>query len=605
MTKKFHILLIVALAAVSSAFGAFVRVSVSPQRGKSRIEIGDLFYLSIDVTDITATPQKPDNVGGAKLVYFDRTREESGFSSINGVTTRSYAATYTATMRATKEGSYSYGPVSVGGVRSNQVRYTIGSASATPAVPSAQTGNSTDSSDDTDKPKYIGKGDGNLFLRASVSSSTAYERQALVYTVKLYTTYDAIKFVGATAAPKFDGFVIEESKDISSSLSFETYQGKTYATAVIARYIIFPQMTGNLKVTGNNYTIAVDRREYYHDSLFGNMSFSTPLQLNVSPNDLVVNVKELPAPKPADFSGAVGRFRLTSSLAGTQFRTNQAASVVYTLIGTGNIKYVQMPDLSAQYPPEVEVYTPTTKQDFKVGSSNVSGTVTFDYSFMPLEEGSFRIPDVKLVYFDPETGKYETTVAKGYSIQVGKGSASGKNADKVRVRFDPRLQKIDTAALSGSVRPYIRSILYWLWFILPVVLLVAAVVIYRRYVSLHADMASFNSRRADRTARRRLKKAAAAMKKGDADRFYDELLVALWGYLGDKLKMPTSGLMRDNVRQVLSSRNVSDDVSDTFISIIDDAEFAKYSSAGGKENLGNAYSEATRIINRLENEFKN
>lgn len=605
MTKKFHILLIVALAAVSSAFGASVRVSVSPQRGKSRIEIGDLFYLSIDVTDITATPQKPDNVGGAKLVYFDRTREESGFSSINGVTTRSYAATYTATMRATKEGSYSYGPVSVGGVRSNQVRYTIGSASATPAVPSAQTGNSTDSSDDTDKPKYIGKGDGNLFLRASVSSSTAYEQQALVYTVKLYTTYDAIKFVGATAAPKFDGFVIEESKDISSSLSFETYQGKTYATAVIARYIIFPQMTGNLKVTGNNYTIAVDRREYYHDSLFGNMSFSTPLQLNVSPNDLVVNVKELPAPKPADFSGAVGRFRLTSSLAGTQFRTNQAASVVYTLIGTGNIKYVQMPDLSAQYPPEIEVYTPTTKQDFKVGSSNVSGTVTFDYSFMPLEEGSFRIPDVKLVYFDPETGKYETTVAKGYSVQVGKGSASGKNADKVRVRFDPRLQKIDTAALSGSVRPYIRSILYWLWFILPVVLLVAAVVIYRRYVSLHADMASFNSRRADRTARRRLKKAAAAMKKGDADRFYDELLVALWGYLGDKLKMPTSGLMRDNVRQVLSSRNVSDDVSDTFISIIDDAEFAKYSSAGGKENLGNAYSEATRIINRLENEFKN
>lgn len=605
MTKKFHILLIVALAAVSSAFGASVRVSVSPQRGKSRIEIGDLFYLSIDVTDITATPQKPDNVGGAKLVYFDRTREESGFSSINGVTTRSYAATYTATMRATKEGSYSYGPVSVGGVRSNQVRYTIGSASATPAVPSAQTGNSTDSSDDTDKPKYIGKGDGNLFLRASVSSSTAYEQQALVYTVKLYTTYDAIKFVGATAAPKFDGFVIEESKDISSSLSFETYQGKTYATAVIARYIIFPQMTGNLKVTGNNYTIAVDRREYYHDSLFGNMSFSTPLQLNVSPNDLVVNVKELPAPKPADFSGAVGRFRLTSSLAGTQFRTNQAASVVYTLIGTGNIKYVQMPDLSAQYPPEIEVYTPTTKQDFKVGSSNVSGTVTFDYSFMPLEEGSFRIPDVKLVYFDPETGKYETTVAKGYSIQVGKGSASGKNADKVRVRFDPRLQKIDTAALSGSVRPYIRSILYWLWFILPVVLLVAAVVIYRRYVSLHADMASFNSRRADRTARRRLKKAAAAMKKGDADRFYDELLVALWGYLGDKLKMPTSGLMRDNVRQVLSSRNVSDDVSDTFISIIDDAEFAKYSSAGGKENLGNSYSEATRIINRLENEFKN
>ena len=75
-----------------------------------------------------------------------------------------------------------------------------------------------------------------------------------MYTVKLYTTYEAIKFIGATAAPKFEGFVVEESKDISQSLTYETVGGKTYATAVIARYIIFPQMDGKLKVKGNTYT---------------------------------------------------------------------------------------------------------------------------------------------------------------------------------------------------------------------------------------------------------------------------------------------------------------------------------------------------------------
>lgn len=62
-------------------------------------------------------------------MYFDRTREESGFSSINGVTSRSYAATYTAILRAEKEGSFTYGPVTVGGVKSNQVHYSIGKAS--------------------------------------------------------------------------------------------------------------------------------------------------------------------------------------------------------------------------------------------------------------------------------------------------------------------------------------------------------------------------------------------------------------------------------------------------------------------------------------------
>ena len=129
MLRKIHILLLALILTASSAFAASVKVSVSPQRGKSRIEVGDLFYLTIEVSNITSSPARPDNVGGARLVYFDRTREESGFSSINGVTTQSYAATYTATMRATKEGSYSYGPINVGGVKSNQVRYSIGSAS--------------------------------------------------------------------------------------------------------------------------------------------------------------------------------------------------------------------------------------------------------------------------------------------------------------------------------------------------------------------------------------------------------------------------------------------------------------------------------------------
>ena len=606
MLRKIHILLLALILTASSAFAASVKVSVSPQRGKSRIEVGDLFYLTIEVNNITSLPAKPDNVGGARLVYFDRTREESGFSSINGVTSQSYAATYTATLRATKEGSYSYGPINVGGVKSNQIRYSIGSAS-----PSVQNNSATpdpvasgQSDDASDKPKFIGKGDGNLFLRASVSSTTAYEQQAIVYTVKLYTTYDAIKFVGATAAPKFDGFVIEESKDISSQLSFETYQGKTYATAVIARYIIFPQMTGNLKVTGNNYTIAVDRREYYHDSFFGNMSFSTPLQLNVSPNDLVVNVKELPSPKPADFSGAVGSFKLTSQLKNSQFRTNQAGAIVYTLSGTGNIKYVQLPDLSAQYPPELEIYTPTTKQDITVGSTSVSGTVSFDYSFMPLEEGDFKIPDIRLVYFNPESGKYETSVAKGYSVHVGKGSSVKEESGRVHLKFDSELQKVDVSSLAKDKKPYVYTVGYWLWFVLSLVILTCAVIIYRRYVSAHSDMVAFNSRRADKLARKRLKKAAVALRRNDSDKFYDELLIALWGYLGDKLKMPTSELMRDNVRQVLVSRGVKEDVIDTFIKIIDDAEFAKYSSAGGSADLNRFYREAVDIINRLENEFK-
>lgn len=604
--KQIILLTIFMLSVCADLFAVSVRLSVTPQRGKSRIEVGDMFYLNIEVHDSQESPAKPDNMPGAKLAYFDRTSTQSSYSSVNGRVTQSFTAVYTATLRALKEGTYSYGPISVGGVRSNKVNYAIGAAM--PAQPAATGGSgrgaSSDPSDtDDSKPKYIGKGDANLFLRANVSSTNAYEQQALVYTVKLYTTYDAVKSIGATESPKFDGFVVEESKDISSSLSYETYNGRQYATAIIARYIIFPQMTGTLKVTGNNYTVAVDRREYYQDSFFGSMSFSTPLQLNVAPNDLVVNVRELPAPKPSDFSGAVGKFSISSQLGASQLKTNQAGSIIYTLKGTGNIKYAQLPDLSAFYPPEIEVYTPKSTQDVTVGSTNVSGTVTFDYSIMPLEEGDYKIPDLRFVYFNPESGKYETSVAKGYSVTVGKGKSTAPGNVAHR-KFISELEHVDVDGLAKSGRTWVHRFLYWLWFILPPVILAAAVIGMRRYADTRADMAAFNSRRADKLARRRLRRAASAMKKNDDDLFYNELLTALWGYLGDKLKMPTSELLRDNVRQVMTDRGVSESSVESFIAIIDKAEFAKYSSAAAGFNPRDAYDEAVKVINSLEDEFK-
>ena len=370
-----------------------------------------------------------------------------------------------------------------------------------------------------------------------MSRSSAYEQEALVYTVKLYTTYDAIKFIGATSAPKFEGFVVEESKDVSTSLNYETYQGKTYATAIIARYIIFPQMAGDLKVIGNKYTVSVDEREYYHDPFWGSMSVAKPLQLNVTPHDLTVSVKALPTPVPADFSGGVGQFSISSELPSQNFMSNQAASIVYNVSGTGNLKYVKLPDLNALYPPQLEVYSPTPEVNATVGKSNVSGTARFDYSFMPLEAGTYEIPSVSLVYFNPQTGKYETSVAKGYTVNVGKGKGSERSQTKGKLSFNSDLMPVGDN-LSMTHVPYVERFAYWLLYLLPILLLLGAVTYYRAYLKANADFLAVKSRQASKVARRRLKKAALCIRKNMVDEFYDEMLSALWGYLGDKLKMP-------------------------------------------------------------------
>lgn len=569
-------------------------------RAKREISVGDRFYITITVKDSEDIPSQPENVPGAKVLFFTRTGTSSSMTSVNGKVTQSKSYTWTVTLKAESEGNFTFGPITVGGLKSNQIKYAIGAPMPAQSGPNnGGQGQIPNRNIDPDKPEYIGRGDGNLFMKAEVSQSSAYVNQAILYTVKLYSTYDAIKFIGATASPKFDGFVVEESKDISTALEYETYDGKTYATAIIARYIIFPQHEGTLSVKGNTYTVSVDQREYYRAPWYGQISVPKPMQLNVTPNELTVNVKALPSPVPADFSGGVGQFKLSSELPDQNFVTNQVASVVYEVEGSGNIKYITLPDLQKIYPDELEVYSPTTETDVTVGRTQVSGSVKYDYSFMPLEAGNFRLPEVKLVYFNPSSGRYETSVAKGYNIKVDKGAGSEKSQTKTLGFFDSNLMPV-TSGLKFHHQPYVYGFLYWLFYIIPIGGIVIAYVSYKSYLAANSDVVAVRMRKANKKARKRLKRAFAFMKANDRESFLDEILLSLWGYLSDKLSVPTSELSRDNISGKLAMRDVPDDVIKELINLVDQVEYEKYAPKAAATPMQSIYDNTIEMMNKLE-----
>lgn len=601
---------------LSSLLTATAGVQLRVQSGSRSgvIGVGDKFHIVYTLTNMQADAQPPSSVPGAKLLYFAMTGQSSSFTSVNGKTSQSVAYTYTATLKAEKTGSFSFGPVTIDGQKSNQVSYKIVSAeeaaklSGVPQANSARSQASSGSKIDPyssashsqtpDDPKFIGKGNDKLFLRASLNKTSAYEQEALVYTVKLYSTYSPIKFIGATSAPKFDGFVIEESNDVSRSLTYEEYQGHQYATAVIARYIIFPQQSGKLTIKGNTYTVSTDEREYYQDPYYSTLAVRKPVQLNVTPNDLVINVKDLPSPKPADFSGGVGNFKITSSLESSSLKTNQAGALTYTITGSGNLKYIHMPDLSLLFPKQLEVYSPEVDVKANANGSTLSGSVKYDYSFMPLEVGSYDIPSVTLCFFNPATGKYERSVASGYAVSVGKGKESAKSQTKSTLAFDKEL--LPVGKLVSIHTPYISRFSYWLAYILPTLLLIGFAWYYRQLLARRSDVEGLRARRAAKMATRRLKAAAVAMRAGDTTAFYRETLKALWGYLSDKLKMPTSELNRQNVGERLSALGVDDQVVTDLLGLIDDCEFAQYASSQSEKSMKEVYDGAVGIINKLE-----
>ncbi|MCM1152596.1 MAG: BatD family protein [Muribaculum sp.] len=573
---------------------AGVNVRMETQtRGK--IKVGDKFYIYIEADGEGKEISFPNPPSGTRLLY-----SSVSSTDINGRT----SAKCVLTLLAQSVGSYSF-QASVGSSKSKVLKYTIaegGGISKSQAGASTQHGAPQGDPVAASKqsgPQFIGKGNENMFLRASVSKTNVYEQEAIVYTIKLYTSYNYIKFLGATAAPKFEGFVVEEDKITDVQQKFETYNGKNYKTAVVARYIIFPQKAGKLNIIGNTYTVSADAFEYYHDPYFQQMVVKRPVQLNITPNDLSVDVKALPTHRPADFSGGVGKFSITSSLPRQNYKTNQAATITYTINGTGNLKYIKLPDLNQLFPSQLEVFTPQSEVEASVNGNNVSGSVEFTYSFMPVETGKFAIPPVTLVYFNPETGKYESAVTHGYNIDVGQGSSSEKS--QTAKHFESSLQPV--GKLIPESEPWILGFKYWLCFIIPSAGFLFALLMYFRYEKTHSDMEALKSRRAGRMARKRLKKAAVALKRNDSGAFYDEMLAALWGYMAHKLKMPTSELLRDNIREMLTTHNVSEPIADKAISLLDECEFAKYAPQSESRSLKSIYDEGSNVISSLESSF--
>ena len=593
------LVILISLFCFIVADAAKVSMQVEMPRGKRGIGVGDTFWISVKLTDIDSKLSQPSNVPGAKLVYFSQTGRSSQSTIVNGNFSHTTSVTYTMTLKAEKEGNFKFGPLTVDGIKSNIVSYSIGKEDTSL---SQSGGQSSSSQDDQNGPKFIGKGDDKLFLRANVSKTSAFEQEALVYTIKLYSSYAGVKFAGATSAPTFDGFVIEESKINTIQMDYETYNGKTYATAEIARYIIFPQTTGDLKVLGNTYTISVNSQEYYKDPDWGHLTINRPVNLNVKPNDLIVKVKPLPSPRPANFSGGVGEFEIKSELQNSKLKTNHAASIVYSISGSGNLKYLKLPDLNNIFPSQLEVYSPSVKENIAVNSNNTVGDISFDYSFMPLEEGEYAIPSVELVYFNPSTGKYETKQAKGYNVEVTKGEVSSKSQKKDRLVYNTKLE--DVGVNKSSTKLIVDSLSYWLWYIVPILLLIIAISIYRRRINDLADIDLLKSKKANKVARKRLKKAEICLRAKDVDKFYDEILSAMWGYIGDKLRIPISDLNRENVRQKLGDAGVNSEDLDSLISLIDECEFAKYSSSLGQISMDNVYMHACDVINKLDNSLK-
>ncbi len=227
---------------------------------------------------------------------------------------------------------------------------------------------------------------------------------------------------------------------------------------------------------------------------------------------------------------------------------------------------------------------------------------------MPEVVGDFEIKASPFVYFDPSKNEYVTIPLPSYDISVAKGVGSGsQDSDQQTVKIkntDIRHIKTGDKDLSHNHTLYAKTLLYWMVYPVLVLLLVVITMIAVKRHKANADVTATRRSKAGKMAKKRLAAAAALMKKNDSSAFYDAVLKALWGYIGDKLSIPASALTRSNVSEELMRYGADEDTVAHIIGVLDECEMARYTPESLNRPLQEVYDSAFSAMNELQSVSK-
>ncbi len=524
--------------------------------------------------------------------------------TINGKTTSERSVTYTYILVAKTTGTFTIGPASISVDGANYQSNSLKVEVLPPDEKSSQSSRGGGSSSGS-----ATVSDNDAFIRAIVSKNNPYEQEGFTVTFRLYTTLNIVNF-GRIQFPEFEGFMVEEiDVPVNQQLQMERYNGRNYYTADLRKTLLFPQKSGQITIPSGRlemvFSVPSGRSV---TTFFGSQELMVDVNKTLVTNPVVINVKPLPANRPASFANAVGTFTMKPNINTTQLRANEAISLRLEISGTGNMKLISNPVV--EFPSNFEVYDPTVTNALNVTSNGLTGIRTIEYMAIPRYEGNYTIPPVEFSYFDINTNSYKTLTTEEYSLQIAKGdpgsitSSNFVNQQDVRVEQDIRFLKTGEPNYLSISNFFVGSLNYWLWYIIPFVLLVVLFIINRKQARENANVALMRNRKANKIAIKRLKLAEKYLKEQKKENFYDEVLRAIWGYFSDKLSIPVANLSKNNIENELSKNGISGELISRFMQILDTCEFARYAPAESDAEMESVYNNTFNAIGEMENRLK-
>ena len=603
--KKLIIILIVLIAYSTQAFADKVSFTAS---APDAVVVGDQFRLSYTVTTQKVKDFRAPSIKGFDVLMEPSRSQQSSTQIVNGNVTSTSSITFTYILMANTAGEYTIGGASIvadgNQMVSNSVKIKV--------LPQDQNSNGGQGGSSTHS-SGTSVSDQDLFITATASKTNVFEQEAFVLTYKIYTRESNLQLNNAKL-PDFKGFHSQEIEMTTNARwTPEHYRGRNYYTTVYRQFVLFPQQSGKLYIDPAQFQMTIGKpvqSDDPFDAFFNGGSNVIEIKKSIATPKIAINVSPLPAGKPADFSGGVGEFTVSSSINSKELKTNDAITIKLVISGTGNLKLISNPEI--KFPEDFEVYDPKVDNQVRLTREGLTGNRVIEYLAIPRHAGTYKIPGVSFSYFDIRSKSYKTLKTEEYVVNIEKGAG---NADQVIANFtnkedlkvlgeDIRYIKQNEVTLQPKGSFFYGSMSYWLFYIIPALAFIIFFIIYRKQAAENANVAKVRTKKANKVATKRMKLAGKLLSENKKDAFYDEVLKALWGYISDKLNIPVSRLSKDNIEEKLRNHGVSEVLIKDFLNALNDCEFARFAPGDESQAMDKVYASSIEVISKMENSIK-
>jgi BatD DUF11 like domain len=292
------------------------------------------------------------------------------------------------------------------------------------------------------------------------------------------------------------------------------------------------------------------------DDFFGQVT-EKPLVLHS--DSTPVKIQPLPAEgRPADFSGAVGRFDFSAEASAAKATSGDPITLKIKITGQGNFDRVTTNGLvsSAAW----KGYKPNSRFE-PADTDGFAGTKVFEQTIVPTLSGSSVIPPMSFSYFDPETRGYVTKTTSPIAIEIAPGSTTAAASAPTT----PAMSPVTVGSANGLMPDHLEnghaSSLHPLvlapWFLIGNALMVTVTCIGLLARRWRQKRANDPERLRKQAARAAVREAVSAMdeaiKNRDGTGFFRSARRAVTDRLAERWRLPSSRITPAEIRARLNS----------------------------------------------------